>query len=352
MEIDWCPSEKNVCRVNRQWSVAELKRTMGNLNWRTWQEFDQLVFAYRGRSSQLHLSGAIQTSLTPVEDSDYWVATIRIRDIECAVIRHWLYRHSHGGQDYLPETLGVWRGKSAPAAPAFAEPLRGSVRETEIYSDLLNTTRRITYYLPPTYSEERCYPVVYMTDGDQLRDFGFPHVVEPLIDQALIPPLVLVAVHAAPFLPHHDRRAEEYVLGINDRVYQKHERFFTETARVWAEATLNASRDRKERALMGYSRGAVFAGNTGIRKPDVYGHVMAFSPGAELQIDRSYVTSARYYLLAGTLEEHFYQATERIYRALETEGIDVALKTRVAGHASTLWVEEFPRALMWMFNVD
>lgn len=325
---------------------------MGDLHWLIWQEADQLIFAYRGRSSQLYLSGAIQTSLIPVEGSDYWVATIHIRNIERAVIRHWLYRHSHRGQEYIPETLGVWRGRLAPPSPTFAEPLRGIVRETEVFSDLLNTTRRITYYLPPAYTETQRYPVVYMTDGDQFRDFGFAQVVEPLIDQALVPPLVLVAVHAAPFLLHHDRRAEEYVLGINEAVYQKHERFFTETVRVWAEATLNASRDANRRALMGYSRGAVFAGNTGIRKPEIYGHVMMFSPGDALQEDQRSVPSARFYLLAGTLEDRFYQATEQIHRTLNSAERDVVFKTRVAGHASTLWVEELTRALMWMFNID
>jgi len=271
---------------------------MADLNWRIWQEGDQLVFAYRGRHSQLHLSGAIQTSLTPVEGSDYWVATIRIRDIDSAVIRHWLYTISRDEQEYVPETEGVWRGQTAPPAPPTAEGLKGEIREFELYSDALKEIRRITYYLPPAYTETRSYPVIYLTDGDQFLDFGFPRVVEPLLDQAVIPPLVLVAVHAAPFLLHHDRRAEEYVLGINEEVYRAHEQFFTETIRVWAEETLNASRNPKQRALIGYSRGAVFAGNTGIRKPNIYGHVMMFSPGDEPRIDRSIVINSRYYLLA------------------------------------------------------
>jgi len=285
----------------------------------------------------------------PVEGSDYWVATIRVRDVDSAVIRHWLYTYGQDGQEHIPETLGVWRGKDAPPAPPIAEPLRGAVIETELDSDSLNESRRITYYLPPTYTDTRRYPVVYMTDGEQFLDFGFPQVVEPLIDHAIIPPLVLVSVHAAPFLPHHDRRAEEYVPSIKDDVYRAHEQFFTETVRAWAEEELNASRNPTQRALMGYSRGAVFAGNTGIRKPEIYGYVMMFSPGDELQMDQSSVINARYYLLAGTLEEHFYQAAERSFRALLSADADAVFKTRVAGHASTLWVEEFPRALKWMF---
>ena len=149
-----------------------------------------------------------------------------------------------------------------------------------------------------------------MTDGDQLAEFGFPHVVEPLIERGLIPPTILVAVHAAPFKLTHDRRAEEYVPGINAAVYSAHEQFFTETVRAWAEKELNASRDPSQRALMGYSRGAVFAGNTGIRKPEIYGQVMMFSPAEAPRIDEKSEIQARYYLLAGTLEEYFYKATE------------------------------------------
>ena len=324
---------------------------MEDSNWRIWQEADQLIFAYFGRSSQLYLGGAIHTSLTPVEGSDYWVATIRVHDVDSAVIRHWLYTYGQDGQEHIPQTLGVWRGKDAPPAPPIAEPLRGAVIETELDCDSLNESRRITYYLPPTYTNTRRYPVVYMTDGEQFLDFGFPQVVEPLIDQALIPPLAMVAVHAAPFRLHHDRRAEEYVPGFDDCVYRAHEQFFTETVRAWAEEALNVSRNRKKRALMGYSRGAVFAGNTGFHKPEIYGHVMMSSTSDEIFLGRSAVKRARFYLVAGTLEEQFHRATERVYRALLAEDIDAVFETRVAGHASTLWVEEFPRALKRMFEV-
>ena len=350
--IDWCPSEANLCRLHREWTAAEIKLKLGDQNWRVWQQGDQLTFVYRGSAGEILLGGGILTHLTPIPDSEFWAASVRVNQLDHAIVRHWLYTVTDNKWIHFPETLGVWRGKHAPPPPPTTEDLRGVIEETELYSEALNEHRRITYYLPSEYSESQTYPVVYMTDGDQLVEFGFPNVVEPLIESGLIPPTILVAVHAAPFELTHDRRAEEYVPGINDAVYSAHEQFFTETVRAWAEEELNASRDPSQRAVMGYSRGAVFAGNTGIRKPDTYGHVMMFSPAEAPQIDEKSEIQARYYLLAGTLEEYFYKATESSFVRLHRARVEVVFNRRIAGHASTMWVEEFPRALKWMYDVD
>ena len=352
VSVDWCPSDSAVCRVNRQWTFDELRQIAGDNTWSISQEGDELTFAYRASAGEIFLSGGIQTSLTPVPESDFWVVTLRVQQLDHAILRHWLYTIVDNEQIHFPKTVGVWRGKHAPPAPAIAQPLEGVVKEAVLYSADLNEHRRITYYLPPDYSHAQTYPVVYLTDGDQFIDFGFPQVVEPLIERGAIPPTVLVAVHAAPFTPTHDRRAEEYQLGVNAAAYNAHEAFFTKAVRSWAESELNVSRDPGQRALAGYSRGAVFAGNTGIRQPDIYGHVMMFSPGAEPQIIDSSKTGTRYYLLAGTLEEHFYDVTQQTFWNLLLAKIEVVFNRRIAGHASTMWVEELPRALTWMFRSE
>ena len=351
MKIDTCPSERNVCRSDRQWRVTELQRRLGEEDWLVWQEGNQLTFAYRGKFTQIYLGGAIQSHLTPVADSDFWVLTVRIHRLDEAIVRHWLYAFDDQQQIVVPATVGVWRGEQAPAPPSVAELLEGEIRELELFSTALNEQRRVTCYLPPGYSKSQANPVVYMTDGDQLIDFGFAHVVEPLILRGNIPPVVLVAVHAAPSWSKSDRRAEEYLLGVNEKAYAEHEVFFTETVRAWAESELNVTRDPKQRALMGYSHGAVFAGNTGVRRPNIYGNVMMFSPGIELVADESTAIAARYYLLAGTLEEEFYAATERSYRKLKRANVEAVFNQQVAGHASTMWVEAFPRALQWTCRV-
>ena len=140
VSVDWCPSDSAVCRVNRQWTLNELRQLVGDQTWSIWQEGDELTFVYRATAGEVFLGGGIQTHLTPVPESDYWVVTLRVKQLDHAIVRHWLYTTVEHEQIHFPETVGVWRGKHAPPAPAIAESLDGVVKEAVLYSEDLNET--------------------------------------------------------------------------------------------------------------------------------------------------------------------------------------------------------------------
>src|SRR5437870_294348 len=76
---------------------------------------------------------------------------------------------------------------------------------------------------------------------------------------------------------------------------------------AWAERKLAAPTDRQQRAVFGYSNGGVFAATMGIRHPERYGHILAFSLGVQPRTPTAVrELSSDFYLVAGTLEEGFH----------------------------------------------
>ena len=135
-----------------------------------------------------------------------------------------------------PDPDGRWRGRQALPAPPTNETMRGTLVEHLLDSSYLGEARPVTVYLPPAHSASAGpYPVVYATDGQFFAPYA--RRVDAAIEAGTIPPLVIVAAHAAGFDPSRggNLRAMEYLLGFDPRRYESHERFFvTELAR-WAE---------------------------------------------------------------------------------------------------------------------
>ena len=345
--VGWCPSNATICRVNREWTVEEIQEQLGKSSSKVWQEGNQLIFAIQAHEEDVLLLGGISTYLVPVKNSDYWVVTLQILNLDHAMVSYAFAIRQHGGIRIIGHSYGVWRGEHAPKSPPVAEP--SQLFMMSLYSPELDEMRMVSVYFPPNYSGKDV-PVIYMTDGQATSSFA--RYIEPLIEKGTIPPTLIVGVHAAPSTQTRNRRAEEYILGLNEDVYTAHERFFTRTVRRWAELQLGASQNPAKRAIFGFSDGAVFAGNTGVRKSNLYGQVMMFSSTQQPQVTLRTVIEARYYLLAGTLEPPIYSKTQQFYLSLLLLNSEARFTRRIAGHDGLMWQEEFVSALRWMFMPD
>lgn len=345
--IGWCPSNANICRINRQWTIEEIKAGLDGNNWAIWEDNQQLVFAFRGHVADAMVIGGIQVALAPINNSDYWVATLHVSSLSRAVISYSFVTYAYNQWQLVDGSSQVFRGDRAPDAPDFAVELKGYYDTEVFYSAELDELRLVSYYLPPNFSFRETYPVLYMTDGQALD--WFARTVEPLIAKRLIPPMIMVGVHAPYAEPTRQRRAEEYILGLNDEAYLAHEQFFTESVRRWSELRLGASTDPNDRMIMGFSNGAAFAGNTAVRKPDTYGHVILFSQSHHPLINLRSQVKARFYLSAGTLEPEFHSQAQRFHFTLRLLNVDTIFRQRVSGHDYLVWQEELPNALQWIF---
>jgi enterochelin esterase-like enzyme len=320
-----------------------------------------LTFFYQSEAESVRICCGIQLPMQRVADSDFWALTVRIEDLPEAVISYSFI--PDWGDDHIEPEEGVvreqvWRGPEAPPAPQRAESLEGQINRHAMDSAALGESRDLTVYLPPDYDPIQVYPVVYAADGQSVD--GFATVLDPQIVDGSVPAVIVVGVHSAEYEgsteiydPAQDLRAREYLLGSNPERFEAHEHFFVFEVSEWAEQTLSVSNNREERAVFGFSNGGAFAVTMGIRHPEQFGVVLAFSLGMGQEglgtPEWTADTAPRHYLVAGTLEP-FEFSTERWVARLNRMGVEHVYREWVCGHDVVMWEEEFPSAIAWAFQ--
>jgi len=347
--------------VDRSWTVEALLARSELEQSAVWADGEELTFFYQGEAEAVDTCCGIQLPMRRVGDSDAWALTVRVEGLAQAVISYFFipYQDGHPVQDM--EGMGdlpVWRGPDAPAALERAEALQGQIDRYAIDSMALDESRDLTVYLPPGHDPTQQYPVVYAADGASVD--GFAAILDPLIVEGNFPAVIVVGVHAGAYTGPaavydrgQDLRVQEYLWGENQARFEAHERFFVYEVSDWAEQTVGASSNREARAVFGFSNGGAFAVSMGIRHPEHYGAVLAFSLGMgpdgwgtpQWTAD----IAPRHYLVAGTLEP-FQEPTARWAAKLARMGVEHVHRERVCGHDPVLWEEEFPGAVVWAFG--
>lgn len=312
-----------------------------------WRDGDELVFAWQGDAHDVSVSGGLQIPMWQLEASDVWTLRVRIRDLDRGVISHAFVGTKPG--DATPSYLGgdgCWRGPEAPPVPPLNRPLAGEVRELNLPGPGEGDQRAITAYLPPGHDPALAYAVVYLADGNMTRSLA--EVTDAAITRGTIPPVVLVGV-ASGTQPGEDMRNDEYIVGRHPDRFEAHRSFFVGDVSAWAESQLGAALERERRVVFGVSSGAAFAVTMGLRHPDRFGKVVAFSLGV-FPVEPSRWPPGRvpaHYLAAGTLEEGFRRSTANWARSVTDAGGDCVHVETVSGHDYRMWELQFALALEW-----
>ncbi|UEG48874.1 hypothetical protein LK994_09515 [Ferruginibacter lapsinanis] len=159
-----------------------------------------------------------------------------------------------------------------------------SIIDTAFYIPQLNTTRRITIYLPENYSlGHKRYPVMYMQDGQNVFDdytsgygeWGVDECLDTLIRKGQLP-CIVVAIDNGP------KRINEYTPYTTER-FGKGEGdlyvdFLTQTLKPFIDKHYRTLPTRENTIIAGSSLGALIAYYAMLQHPDVYGKAGIFSP--------------------------------------------------------------------------
>jgi pimeloyl-ACP methyl ester carboxylesterase len=234
------------------------------------------------------------------------------------------------------QTIGGAGSPEPPRKPARADPLAGQlVTETLLDYD---GGRQVTVYIPPNPPEA----VVFAGDGQLISQWGV------FLEAADGPSTMIVGVHG---LTEETPRLDEYSPAFDAERFAAHEKFFVEDVRRWARSRLGVALPAERTAVFGYSAGGELALALGLRHPDVYGAVIAGSPGGGYEPPGVMPgTLPRVYLFGGTLEPFFLDNATRWAVALRDAGAEVAISERVASHGAALWQGEFPLMVRWAFG--
>jgi uncharacterized protein len=150
-----------------------------------------------------------------------------------------------------------------------------------IDSKIVNETRRINVYLPPTYTESTTarLPVLYMPDGGMAEDFlHIAGLVQVLVGNSTMRPFILVGIEnterrrdmTGPTQNPDDKKIAPRVGG---------SAAFRDFIRKELMPSVNARyRTTNETAIVGESLAGLFVIETFLLEPDVFDTYIAFDP--------------------------------------------------------------------------
>ena len=347
----------SIFRVKRIPSVKVLQSRVKKAE-TSWLEGNEVVFAYQKNADSVEFSGGNSWAMTRVPGTDFWTLVLQIPEVNRATISYQFMVSKGDDLKIEPETPEVFRGSKTPPALRQTANLRGRLSEEIIQSSNLSEPRSLTIYSPPLRAGEQIAAVVYMADGQAVKLMA-PYV-EPLIVSRSLPPVLLVGVHRGKVLPGNpnvnDFRGREYLLrfGETDERFVAHERFLIEEVLPWAEEKLSAPKDKNKRAVFGASNGGSFALAMGIRHPEIFGHIIAFSATWSHNLSTPSWKPAQapsQYLLVGTLESANVRKLNKEWsETAKKSRATVTLREPVAGHDGVVWREWFPNSLLTEFG--
>jgi enterochelin esterase-like enzyme len=253
----------------------------------------------------------------------------------------------------------------APAQPWLAERPgvpAGQVERHQFKSTLLKNEREVSVYLPPGYSKaEKAYPALvlfdeqaYLGNRNQVATVPTPTILNNLISEKRIPPMVAVFVGNAP----GDARSRELPC---DPVFTD---FLVSELLPWAHGLYNFASDPQQVIVGGSSFGGLAAACAGLRHSETFGNVLSQSgsfwwmpPNSDADpetdsepnwVARQFIASPklplRFYLDAGSEEIDFsgngnsILLTSRNLRdVLLAKGYDVHFQEFAGGHDYLSW---------------
>lgn len=161
---------------------------------------------------------------------------------------------------------------------------------SNVHSRILDNSRDVFVYLPPSYreAETRRYPVLYAHDGQHMfssdekgASWEMHRTAERLIREDRAREMIIVAISSI-----SDQRVSEYFHdnpGVGEAFQadckgELYERFIVEELKPMIDRMFRTIKDREHTALIGSSAGGLVSYHIAFRRPDVFGQVAILSP--------------------------------------------------------------------------
>lgn len=235
-----------------------------------------------------------------------------------------------------PDAAAASGANPAPE-PACADPIAGElVTETFAYDG----GRQVTVYVPPDPPEA----MIFAGDGQLISQWG------GYLEAANLPPTMIVGAYRT---DDEDVmvRIREYSPSFDQKQFAAHETFFVDDVRHWVRTRFGVALPAERTAVCGVSASAELALAMGMRHPDIYGTVLAASPGGGYRPPAVLPTRLpRVYLVAGIQEPFFLENATRWANALGDAGADILMRKRPGDHGDPFWQAEFPLMVSWAFD--
>ncbi|MCA9956969.1 MAG: DUF3327 domain-containing protein [Anaerolineales bacterium] len=273
-------------------------------------------------------------------------------------------RHADGSVLRLPD---------APAEPWFddlPDSQTGQLHIHDFEENCLGRLQRVRVYLPADYrGNGRSYPWLLLFDGSTYANEIATTLLDNLIAQQIVPPLVVVFINGV----WEDRGKD---LSCNPAFNQ----FLVNEMLPLLKANFKVSEDPAETAVGGFSLGGLAAAFAAFQHPDIFGNVLAqggffqWSPEMNLHglatdtrnpassnwLIRQFVKAdrlpLRFHLDVGTydfngqpeLHSNTLVANRHLRDVLQAKGHEVDYVEFNGGHDFVGWRRALPAAIQWL----
>ncbi|WP_457324291.1 alpha/beta hydrolase [Roseateles sp. P5_E11] len=256
-----------------------------------------------------------------------------------------------------PITLAADDVRAFPAPSAgFADPRAGvapgRIEELSYASGVTGTRRLAVVYLPPGYSAQQRYPVLYLLHGiggNQHEWQGYVRantVLDNLIADGKALPMIVVMPNGRALPDDSSPPADRVFTAENAAGFAKFERDLIEFLIPAVDAKYPTLADRQHRALAGLSMGGGQSLNFGLAHLDTFASVGGFSsapntkPATELLPDPAAARRqlALLYLSCGN-KDGLINVSQTVHRALKERGIPHLWNVDESGHDRESWAE-------------
>ncbi|HMR89374.1 MAG TPA: alpha/beta hydrolase-fold protein [Saprospiraceae bacterium] len=274
---------------------------------------------------------------------------------------------NYNGQPINVElSIAGWEGSGSITSTASPQV---SILSEAFNMPQLNRKRKIWLYLPKDYqNSQKKFPVLYMHDGQNLFDKTTSFSGEWRVDESL-DSMILAGDYGCIVVGIDNggaNRLNEYSPWVNTQYGggqgDEYVEFIVETLKPYIDQNYRTLSDADNTGIMGSSMGGLISMYAGIKYPEVFGRVGAFSSSfwfsdqSYKQVEGTGVSPNSYfYLIAGSQEggDQVEDMNEMVgtLKSKGAEDINVFSQAHADGkHSEWYWEREFPKAYKWLFE--
>jgi enterochelin esterase-like enzyme len=271
------------------------------------------------------------------------------------------YKIVYDGSTWIQDPLnpytsaGGYGVNSELRMPAYTPPAElnysagiphGTLTDTAFYSSILKNSRDIKIWLPPDYnSSGKPYPLLLVHDGPEYIEFAdMLNILDNLGAGKKIDPPVTV------FIPPVDRD-QEYILFKQD----KYTEFIASELIPWLCKEYRITTEPGKRAVLGSSAGGNIVIWLGMKHPELFGNIAAFSPLVEKDILKTFSGSERMnlklYILNGKYDhlDIIQESVKSFIPILSDKKYEFKFVEYPDSHSYAFWKGHIPDALEYFF---
>ena len=231
-----------------------------------------------------------------------------------------------------------------------------------IHSQALREVRDYCLYLPGNFDPRLPYPLIFATDGQMIGEGLYKNILDSLIGNKIIPPVILVGAYAnEQKAPGQDQELRYYEYACREKKdqelrdrYDRHTIFFLEEIRDTVLSAYHITPDPGYLLFYGCSNGGDYGMSLLRLHPEKFTHFLCFSPVNTITRKPIPHTQPVCLFLSYGSEEllmpwgiHLRKLDETLQKRKDPR---IRTHTYLGGHRRTAWEKEFASTLPLLFG--